>query len=158
MQPIKDIVNSRLKDLQQILSHNSPINLSLTKTFDDYLAFEAQNTQKSKTAQNEYAATIAPAAPVAAAVPAPAPVAAVVPAPVAPVPMAVAPAPVAAAPAVSAVDQAKRDLEAITDKAEQQAYFGKLTPEVREALKPWLKERKEKAAAAVSQAELDDLF
>jgi len=29
---------------------------------------------------------------------------------------------------------------------------------VRDALKPWLKERKEKAAAVVSQAELDDLF
>jgi hypothetical protein len=62
------------------------------------------------------------------------------------------------APAHSAIDQAKHDLETITDKVQQQAYFGKLTPDVREALKPWLKERKERAAAAVSQAELDDLF
>ncbi|MBK5204452.1 MAG: hypothetical protein JJD98_03280 [Polaromonas sp.] len=134
MQPIKDIVNSRLKDLQQILNHNSPINLVLTKTFDDYLAFEAKVSRISKDAQNEYSTpgTSTPAAVAQEAAP--------------------------AAPTVSPVEQAKRDIEAIADKAVQQTYFAKLTPEVRDALKPWLKERKEKAAAVVSQEELEDLF
>jgi hypothetical protein len=148
MQPVKDTVNTRLKDLQQILNQNSPINLSLTNTFDDYLAMQAQITAASKNAHNQ-------PAPTPTYTPAPAPVAPVAVAPVAPYP---APAPAAVAPAHSAIDQAKHDLETITDKVQQQAYFGKLTPDVREALKPWLKERKERAAAAVSQAELDDLF
>ncbi len=142
MQPIKDIVNSRLKDLQQILHHNSNRNLKLPKTFDDYLAFEAKVTRSSKNAQNEHD-TANTTAPVAAPETRPA---------------SVAPSTVAAAPALSPIELAKRDIEAITDKAEQQAYFGKLRPEVRDALKPWLKERKEKAVAVVSQAELDDLF
>jgi molybdopterin-guanine dinucleotide biosynthesis protein A len=144
MQPFKDIVNSRLKELQRLLKQNSPRNLNLTKTFDDYLALQARISEDSKTTHSEFGEAAA-AAPVAAPV---APAIAVAP----------APAPAAAAPDLSPVEQAKHDIAAITDKAEQQAYFGKLTPEVRDALKPWLKERKEKAAAVVSQAELDDLF
>jgi len=142
MQPFKDIVNSRLKELQRLLKQNSPRNLNLTNTFDDYLALQARISEDSKTIHNEIDETAA-TTPVAA--------------PVAPT-VAVAPAPAAAAPTLSPTEQAKHDIAAINDKAEQQAYFGKLTPEVRDALKPWLKERKEKAAAVVSQAELDDLF
>ena len=156
MQPIKDKVNTRLKDLQQILKHNSPVNLSLTNSFDDYLSWKSAIATASKDAHNRPGAT-STYAPVAAPAPAPAAAAPVAPASVA-APAAVAPAPVAAVPAHSAIEQAKLDIDAISDKAAQQAFFGKLSPEVREALKPWLKERKDKAAAAVSQAELDDLF
>lgn len=149
MQPFKDIVNSRLKELQRLLKQNSPRNLNLTKTFDDYLALQARISEESKATHNEFgeaaAALVAvPVAPAVAVTPTPAP--------------AVTPAPTAAAPDLSPTEQAKRDIESITEKAEQQAYFGKLTPEVRDALKPWLKERKEKAAAVVSQAELEALF
>lgn len=143
MQPFKDIVNSRLKELQRQLKQNSPRNLLLTKTFDDYLALQARISEESKATHNDVGETAAATrvAATAAALAAPA-----------------APAPVAAALVRSPVEHAKIDIEAITDKAEQQAYYGKLTPEVRDALKPWLKERKEKAAAVVSQEELEDLF
>ena len=57
-----------------------------------------------------------------------------------------------------AVAQAKADISCIADKEKQQTFFSNLSPEIREALKPWLKERKEKAKMVVSQAELDDLF
>jgi hypothetical protein len=151
MQPYKDRVNSSLKELQRRLSLNSPRNLHLTNTFDDYLAQEARISEGSKALHNDVndgapAPTPVAAAPVAVAAPVAAPAPAAVAAPVA--------APVATA---TGLEQAKRAIEGITDKAEQQAYFGKLSPEVRDALKPWLKERKEKAAL-VSQAELDDLF
>lgn len=133
MQPIKDIVNARLKQLQHLLNHFSSRNLSLTKTFDDYLAMQARVSVSSQQAHNNLADK--PASP-------PAPVA--------------SPAP-ATAPEVSAVEKAKREIEAIPDRAQQQVHFAQLPTEVREALKPWLKERKERAVA-VSKAELEDLF
>ena len=137
MQPFKDIVNSRLKELQRLLNQNSPKNLSLTKTFDDYLALQARISEESKTTHNDVGETAAVATPATPPVQA---------------------TPAATAPVRSLLEQAKIDIEAITDKAEQQAYFGKLSAEIRDALKPWLKERKEKAAAMVSQEELDELF
>jgi hypothetical protein len=150
MQPFKDIVNSRLKELQRLLNKNSNKNLSLTKTFDDYLALQARISEDSKNIHNNVgtAAATVPTAAVAVAQ-AVAPVVAestVIP-------------PNAATPKIqSPVEQAKLDIEAIVDKAEQQAFFAKLPADIREALKPWLKERKEKVVAKVSQAELDDLF
>jgi hypothetical protein len=158
MQPIKDIVNTRLKELQMVLIKNSAKNLHLTKSFDDFLAQRAAISQSSMEAHNR------PQAPVVAAVPtvaAPAPVAMPEPAPVAAVAPVLAAAPISATSAateLSPVERAKRDIEAIPEKAQQQTYFASLSPEIREALKPWLKERKERAAAAVSQAELEDLF
>lgn len=138
MQPFKDIVNSRLKELQRLLNQNSPKNLNLTKTFDDYLALQARISEVSKAAHNN-PSTPTDSVPVAT------------PAPVLVRETATAP------PARSPIEQAKMDIDAIADKAEQQAYFAKLPGDIREALKPWLKERK-KAAVAVSQAELDALF
>lgn len=144
MQPYKDIVNARLKDLQQLLNQNSPKNLALTKTFDDFLALQASISNAAQRDHNS-----APAAPTPA--PAPAPVAAPAPAPT--------PAPaVATASGPASLEQVKRELEGMADKAQQQEFFASQPADVREALKPWLKERKEKAAAAVSKAELDELF
>lgn len=147
MQPIKDIVNSRLKNLQQILNHNSPKNLNLTKTFDDYLAFQAQISRASKDLHN------LPGTPIAYSS-----VVAVAPASVVFAPLNEAATVVTVRTTSPAIEEAKLHIEAITDRAEQQAYFCKLSAEVREALKPWLKARKEQAIVAVSQAELDALF
>ncbi|MCL2522992.1 MAG: helix-turn-helix domain-containing protein [Betaproteobacteria bacterium] len=52
MQPWKDIVNARLKELQRRLNKNSPNNLKLTHTFDDFLAMEARKTKESQNAHN----------------------------------------------------------------------------------------------------------
>ena len=145
MQPYKDIVNSRLKDLQQRLNHNSPKNLSLTKTFDDFLAMQAKISSDSQDLHNTPRATPQQASSPTASVH----VHTITPAPAAP--------PVAIQSIAVDIEQAKRDLDGIADKAQQQAFFARLPADVRERLKPWLKERKEKAVA-VSQAELDDLF
>lgn len=129
MQPYKDIVNSRLKDLQQRLNQNSPKNLSLHHTFDDFLDMHAKISARSKHEQNRPSKLPEDNAPPVPSVPS----------------------------SISAVERAKLDLDTIADKKQQQEYFVKLPADVREALKPWLKERKEKAEA-VSQSELDTLF
>jgi len=137
MQPFKDIVNSRLKELQQRLNQNSPKNLNLTKTFDDYISLQIGISEISKNSHSHpNTSTPAPALTFVATH---------------------APTVEVSIPR-SPLEQAKMDIDAIADKAEQQTYFAKLPVDIREALKPWLKERKEKANAAVSQAELDDLF
>ena len=144
MQPVKDIVNARLKELQRRLSVNSPRNLELNKTFDDYLAMQAQIANESKDFHNSLQMRVSvqsqpPAQVQQQATPTMQPA-------------------FQAQPQSDPVERAKVDIEAIADKAQQQDYFVQLPAEVREALKPWLKERKEKAAAAVSKAELDELF
>ncbi len=142
MQPVKDVVNARLKELQHQLNANSPRNLELNKTFDDFLAMQAQIASQSQQFHNSPqmhtpAQTVLPAQS-----PQPVPAASTIP----------------VHRQVDAVEQARAAIEAITDKAQQQDYFVQLPADVREALKPWLKERKEKAAAMVSKAELDELF
>ncbi len=122
MQPIKDIVNARLKELQYRIQHHSHKNLKLTNTFEDYLAEVFERSKPGYTPRKPH------------------------------------PAPTAPSPGLSALEQAKAALDAISDKAQQQAYFVALPADIREALKPWLKQRKEQAAAAVSKAELDELF
>ena len=154
MQPHKDTVNSRLKELQRRLCQNRSVNMTLTKTFDDYLALQARISEDSKTAHSHLGVptdTVSVTAPPAAAQ-----IAALAPA----LTTVSAVTAAAATPARSPVEQAQFDIGAITDKAEQQAYFGQLPADVRDTLKPWLKARKDQAAAAarVSQAELDELF
>lgn len=133
MQPVKDVVNTRLKDLQHRLKLNSHKNLELHKTFDDYLAEMSARSgaarQNHSLRQNQVKEPVPPQLS----------------------------QPAATNLTLSPVDKAKSDIEGMSDKAQQQAYFAVLDPEVREALKPWLKQRKEQAVA-VSQAELDELF
>lgn len=150
MQPFKDIVNSRLKELQQILSHNSPKNLILTKTFDDFLAMQARISQSSMDAHNRMQEPVG-VAPATGPVHVPTTVSMRMSSPL------TTNTPAAAA-VVSPLEQAKMDIDGIADKTQQQVFFANLPPEIRDAIKPWLKERKERATAAVSQAELDDLF
>jgi hypothetical protein len=131
MEPIKAIVNTRLKDLQHRLMENSPKNLDLTKTFEDFLREHAQRSRENKSAHNTQSAV---------------PTRSNASMPMEP-----------SVPTVSPLDQAKATIESIKDRMQQQDYFKSLPTEVREALKPWLAERK-KNAAQISQAELDNLF
>lgn len=128
MQPIKDIVNTRLKELQHQLKLNSHKNLDLTNTFEDYLA---EMAERSKPGQRLRAFPEDRKS--QESVPAETP------------------------QALSSVEQAKADIQGMSEKAQQQEYFAALPADVREALKPWLKQRKEQAAA-VSKAELEELF
>ena len=137
MQPIKDIVNSRLKDLQQVLEKNSPKHIGLDKTFEDFLAMQALLASHSQQLHNQ-------AQQLHDVVQMPVP--------------AQAPPPFVPAAQDGALERAKASIEAFTDKAQQQDYFVTLPADVREALKPWLKERKERAAVAPTKAELDELF
>lgn len=114
LQPLKDIVNERLKALQHNLKEKSHANYNFTKTFEDYLHEAEQRAVRR---------------------------------------------PVVAAEQQLPLDKAKANIEAMTDKAQQQAYFAKLDEPTKEALKPWLKARKEAAdAKAKQEAELADLF
>ncbi|MES2978472.1 MAG: hypothetical protein V4731_08625 [Pseudomonadota bacterium] len=162
MQPFKDIVNLRLKTLQQRLKQNKPQNLQLTRNFDDYLLFQARiaetskNTSFASTEGDAYPHTVGTAsAPVPVAV-APAESSTVKPSPA---------ASTAVSPATAGLEtfdpncvQAKQEIEAIADVEAQKRFFERLPKDVREALKPWLIERKDAKAAAISKAELDALF
>ena len=119
MEPIKAIVNTRLKDLQHRLMENSPKNLDLTKTFEDFLQEREAGARIGREGHNTQSHP--------------------------------------SVPTVSPLDQAKATIGSIDDRMQQQEYFKSLPTEVREALKPWLAERK-KNAAQISQAELDNLF
>lgn len=119
MEPIKAIVNTRLKDLQHRLMENSPKNLDLTKTFEDFLQEREAGARIGRERHNTQSHP--------------------------------------SVPTVSPLDQAKATIGSIDDRMQQQEYFKSLPTEVREALKPWLAERK-KNAAQISQAELDNLF
>lgn len=134
MQPVKDLVNARLKKMQGILKKNSTKNLTLTKTFDDYLDEQAERSRVSRDNNNRKRLAPTPVADAKGATSIP-----------------------QADAAPSPVERAKADIELITDTEEQKTYFTKLPADVRDAIKPWLKERKEKAQA-VSKAELDELF
>ena len=134
MQPIKDIVNTRLKDLQHRLKLNSHQNLELHNTFDDYLAEMSARSGTAREKHNQPSSSVPQGMSVTKSAPA-----------------------ATSQPVVSPLEQAKSDIERMSDKAQQQAYFAALDPDVREALKPWLKQRKEQAVA-VSKAELDELF
>lgn len=132
MQPIKDIVNTRLKDLQHSLKENSHKNLNLTKSFDDYLDEMFAISKRGRAKKNMPDAQINQETV-----------------------QNTEPAPEESIP--SSVDKAKADIEAISNKLAQQEYYKNLPPEIREELKPWLKQRKDQAAV-VPQAELDELF
>jgi len=131
MQPIKDIVNTRLKELQHQLKLNSHKNLELNNTFEDYLADMAARSRPGARSRPRIEEVELPAS---------------------------EPAQTETEHSVlSPLDKAKADIEGMSDKTQQQEYFAALPADIREALKPWLKQRKEQAVA-VSKAELDELF
>ncbi len=55
------------------------------------------------------------------------------------------------------VDKAKSDIAAMTDRDEQIRYFNGLPAHVKEALTPWLKQRK-KEAEQKAQVQAEELF
>lgn len=133
MQPVKDIVNARLKKMQSLLKKNSIKNLMLTKTFDDYLDEQNARSQESRDSNNRPRQSQKK--------------------------MTEVPAPTISEDTakLSPVEQAKFDIENLSDLEEQKEYFKKLPADLRDAITPWLKARKDRANA-VSEAELNELF
>jgi hypothetical protein len=110
--PYKDLVNARLKALQQLMEEHSPNKLTLTKTFQDYLDEHSSNDDESVQTKPE---------------------------------------PKNDTPRESAAitaEQAKVDIEAITNPDERTNYFRNLPANIKEVLLPWVKELKEKEAKA----------
>lgn len=126
-EPIRDLVNGRLKGLQQRLEQDSHTQFNLSKTFDDYLLEQKRRSEEMRGGIDR-------------SIQRPRSDEGLVP---------------------DAVGAAKAELSRMTDKKQQQEYFQGLDAPVQEALKPWLKQRKEEAArkeAETKAAELEDLF
>jgi len=157
-QPLRDLVNGRMKDLQQRLERNSHTKLELHKTFDDYLL-----EQQDQTGQLIRGINTAVAPPASAAVSAPV----AMPRPEAPTPTqalaaepAVPAAPAApAAPVVRSLSTVKAEFERLDDAEAEKQYFLSLPAALRSdaALQAWLKDRKAQRAAAATVA-VDELF
>lgn len=129
-QPLVDLVNGRLKDLQQRLKQHAHENLNLYKTFSNFL--EEENNKKNITREKfDKSAFIEP----------------------------VKSAQVAdkSSDSTSEIELAKADIAALKDKQAQIEYFKNLSVDVQDALKPWLKQRKEEEEAR-KKANLDELF
>lgn len=138
-EPLMDLANSRLKDLQQRLEMNSSTRLDLGKSFNDYLVEQHLNLNSTTTRVNNAGKT--------SQAPAPEPVAA------------------AQTPAIAVVNDANEDprvtsakaaITAMTDKEMAKNFYTSLPAEVRETLKPWLLQRKneEQEAERKRQTEL----
>lgn len=134
-QPIRDLINARLKDLQQRMEEHSHTKLALSKTFDDFL-FE-QSEQSNSIRRNIDKPRNGPASAGETAKLA------------------------QSAPDEPSIEMAKSELSRLADKKQQQDYFLSLPTHLQSELKPWLKQRKEEAArkeAESKAAELDELF
>lgn len=135
-EPIMDLANARLKDLQQKMEEHSNQKLTLNKTFRDYLIEKHEKSEQHRGDIDRPASIRAVQASVKEM----------------------------ASPAIS-LEQAQAGIIALADKQAQQDYFLALSVELQSELKPWLKQRKEEEKAraeaevkARDKAELDDLF
>lgn len=150
--PLRDMVNGRLKDLQQRIESKSHTKLSLNKSFDDFLREQrAQEMMEDPLTESNPAPETHPA--VQPAVPVFAPVH-TQPA-VTTTPPSASAAPVEApAPTLAAVQQ---EMLRLNNADAEKAYFLSLPDSMRSnpALLTWLKERKAVRAAAV---QANDLF
>lgn len=146
--PLRDMVNGRLKDLQQRIESKSHTKLSLNKSFDDFLREQrAQEMMEDPLTESNPAPETHPAVPVSAPVHTQPAVTATPPsAPAAPVE--------APAPTLAAVQQ---EMLRLNNADAEKAYFLSLPDSMRSnpALLTWLKERKAVRAAAV---QANDLF
>lgn len=138
--PLRDLANSRLKDLQQRLEQVSHTKLTLSKTFDDYLREQRSNEVLDQE-------------PVPMSAPAPVPAASAPPAPAAEASAVIAEAAVTLA-------SAKAEIERLNSADAEKVYFLSLPAELRAnaELKAWLKQRKADREARAAAAEADDLF
>jgi len=135
-EPIMDLVNARLKDLQQKMEEHSHQKLMLGKTFRDYLV---EQQERSDRARGDIDRPRQPH--------------------LAPVSENEAPA------ATISLEQAKAEIIALADKQAQQTYYSALPSALKDELKPWLKQRKNEEATRLAaeskareQAELTELF
>jgi len=133
-QPIRDLVNGRLKDLQQRLEANANNRMKLSKTFDDYLR---EANQRSAALDSIDPARPVPAHPVAGGQEKP-------------------PAPAAG----HDLEAIKTEIEGLDDPEKEKAYFLTLPAAARSdaGLRDWLKARKERRELEAQNAAADDLF
>lgn len=134
IRPIMDLANARLSDLQQRLKQKAHENLTLDKSFTDYLKDERKREQDALDEANgngKKNEETQPTQPETSTYSAPA--------------------------TVVTLEQAKSNIAALPDKATQTDYFSKLPINIQVELKPWLKQRKEDEAAK-QQIDLNELF
>ncbi len=133
-QPIRDLVNARIKDLQQRMEEHSHTKLALTGTFDDFLEEQNEKSQNMRRSIDKPMSTTS--TPQVSET-------------------------LASTPTGPSLETAKVELSRLEDKKLQQDYFLALPTSMQAELKPWLKQRKEEKSrqdAQVKAAELDDLF
>ncbi|WP_370682361.1 hypothetical protein [Comamonas sp. GB3 AK4-5] len=180
VQPLRDLANGRLKELQQKLEEKAHTRLSLHKTFDDYLiksdassasvasgadeVWIQKRDAKNAAAQRDATwanATLAQATnTTAVAVPAAQPAPASVPAPVVESIATAAPIPAAATPLqppAAEVTAVQAELMRLDNADAEKAYFLSLPVALKAnpQLQAWLKERKAQRDAT---ANIDELF
>lgn len=134
-EPLIDIINSRLRALQQLLQAGMHENIQLSHhTFYDYL--ESQKARSTAARRN-----------LGADVPPPS--------------RSNPPTDIQAPSLAELIEKAKREIEAILDREAQIAYFQGLSAEIQNELIPWLKHRKAEAEAAAKraqEAQVSELF
>lgn len=128
LQPRKDQVNTRLRELQHRIMTSPGPNVVLKNTFEMYLALQAAQERANEDMHNQPNAGPAISAPAPVALPEP-----------------------------SLAEKAKRDIEKHATPDETRAYLADLPRSVVDELKPWLLARKEARTAKISQSELDEL-
>lgn len=140
--PLIDLVNGRLRDLQQRIESQSHTKLSLKKSFDDFL-----REQRAQEGMEDPRASL----PIAPTAPAPAQ------ASVAAAPTADVAAPVVPVAQGLSLEAIQQEMLRFNNTAAEKAYFLSLPDSMRSnpALLAWLKERK---AARAATAQANDLF
>lgn len=137
-QPIMDLANARLTDLQQRLEQHSHQKMSLSKSFYDYLTEQQVRSDNTRSALDPSKSPPTSSNRVSAS---------------------------GEMPEINRLEAAKAALLAQPDKEAQKKHFLSLPSELQNELKPWLKQRKEEEAEAARQeakarekTELADLF
>lgn len=155
--PLRDMVNGRLKDLQQRIESKSHTKLELRNSFDDYL--REQRLKDREDSQINFDPIAADRTPIAATT-AQVPPAAPVPVPVASVAPAAVSVATQASPALTVADVLAAMQAMNNDTEAEKAYFLSLPDSMRKdpELLSWLKERKAAREAAANQAVVNDLF
>ncbi|MGP1716194.1 MAG: hypothetical protein ACTS9Y_03355 [Methylophilus sp.] len=123
MTPLVDLINRRLKDLQQKLKDLHANTNPLNKKFLDYIAEQIKVDEVAEETINQTSTSSAKS--VAAS----------------------------SSPLPSEVDVAKAEILK-RDEVAQKEYYLTLSPQTQDALKPWLKQRKEEKLAKIQQEEL----
>ncbi len=143
-QPLRDLANSRLKDLQQRIEEKAHIKMKLEKSFDDFLLEQKRKADDTDTEWNDPHVKTNPKPAVS---PAPESHSTAEP-PASPI-----------APTSEDIGAIKAKIVSLNDPAAEKAYFVSLPAAVKTnpALQAWLKERKTQREAE-AQVNADELF